>query len=249
MSDKSLSGLSNKSKRYLGLRFKNPLLLEAALTHPSYLCETPRKSLHNFDRLEFFGDAILNFIICRKLYQIYPDATEGLLSRLRSILVSRKLLSRIAKDLRLQHAVRLNKSLESQSLDSKSKILADTFEALIAGLFLDQGFKPTEKFILKHAKPYLSAKKLFRLDPNPKSTLQEISQKNWQKLPLYKHVPVKSGIKVIVSLGGSRQATAVGRTHRDGEEKAARILIRKIRQETPSSRRKRVSSGKKSLKT
>lgn len=234
-----------KTEKALGLKFRNPTLLISALAHPSFRHETPTSGLDDFDRLEFFGDSVLNYTICCKLYSKFPKASEGLLSRLRSILVSRKILARISKDFGLHRLIFLGKNLATQTLDTKAKILADSFEALIAAVYFDQDLDAAKNFILKHFKTYFSVSRLFRLDPNPKSSLQEISQKFWQKLPVYSHAPLKTGVRVTVAVGKSRKASAVGRNHRDGEEKAARLLIRKIRQEPTPSRRKRVSSGKK----
>lgn len=236
-------------KKIFGIRFRRELLLHAALFHPSYRNENALKTKYeNFDRMEFFGDAILNFVICRKLYEVFPEADEGMLSKLRSILVSRRILSRIAKELKLPSYMRLGKSLQKQETYLKSKLFADVFEALIAAIYFDQGFAKTREFILKHFHSYFDAKKLFRLDPNPKSTLQELVQKHWQKLPLYESRQTDRSTETTVSITRTRKATATARTRRESEEKAARILLRTLRQELLGRLSKR-SSGRKLLKT
>ncbi len=241
--------LKTRVRKTLGLTFRNFQWLESALTHPSFRNENlPAPHLFDFDRLEFFGDAILNYVICRKLYAAFPEANEGMLSRLRSILVSRKILARIARELKFYSLIHLGKSIESQPVAAKSKILADGFEALLAALYFDQGLAATEKFILRHFRLYFNAKRLFQLDPNPKSTLQELSQKKWQKLPSYVNEMIPSGFKSTVSLDKTRKASAVARTRQESEEKAARLLIRKIRQELLARGLKRTSSGKKLVK-
>ncbi|MBN1688778.1 MAG: ribonuclease III [Candidatus Omnitrophica bacterium] len=232
----------------LGITFRNPLLLEAALRHPSYRNENPMPGLEDFDRLEFFGDVILNFIVCQKLFNDFPKANDGALSRLRSILVSRKILSRIAQEIGLTRHIKLSKSLRKQKEISKAKIFADTFEAFFAAIYLDQGMHKAEPFILKHFHSYFDAKRLFRLDPNPKSTLQELSQKTWQKLPIYQNEFSPRGVKTTIAIDRRRKTTAVAKTRRKSEEKAARLLIRKIRQEFVS-RSKKKSSGKKLRRT
>lgn len=237
------------SQKKFPLKFRSLALLESALQHPSYRNEnSPRPDLQNFDRLEFFGDSVLNYVICRKIFKTFPDADEGILSRLRSILVSRRILSRITKELRFTKFIRLGKSLQNQPEFLKSKVFADTFEALIAAHYFDQGFEKTEKFILKCFHGYFDAKKLLRLDPNPKSTLQELSQKYWQKLPIYTSENASGTVKTTVSLGRLKQASALGRTRQESEEKAARILLRSLRQEL-LGRLKRKSSGRKLRKT
>lgn len=228
------------------LRFKNRAFYQAAISHPSYRNENPAlyTDLENFDRLEFFGDAILNFVICKKIYPLFPQADEGMLSRLRSILVSRKILFRIARQMGLIRSLNLGRGLHEQEDFLKIKLAADALEALIGALYLDQGLERTEKFILKHFRTYFDAKKLFRLDPNPKSTLQELVQKRWQKLPIYLSETTAKGVKTTVSITRARRANATARTRKDSEEKAARLLIRLIRQEALGRVKKKSSAGK-----
>lgn len=242
------SDLAKQAKKTLKLSFKKTKLLKSALFHPSYRNENPEANLDDFDRMEFLGDSILNYVVCRKLYQQFPEANEGMLSRLRSILVSRKILFRISKEIRLLKVARLGKSLEAQPLFTKVKVFTDIFEALIAAIYFDKTFEAAEKFILKHFHSYFDAKKLFRLDPNPKSTLQELCQKTWQKLPIYSHQLTPKGVKTIVQISKTFKASAIARRRQDSEEKAARLLIRKIRQEL-FRRSKKVFSGRKVRKT
>lgn len=238
-----------KSRKFFGFTFKNPALAEAALFHPSYRNENADCRNHaNFDRMEFFGDAVLNLIICRKIYALFPEADEGVLSKLRSILVSRRILSRIARETGLDKKIFLSKSLRQQKLFMKAKIFADSLEAFIAALYFDQGLPKTEKFILKYFKSYFDVKKLFRLDPNPKSTLQELVQKHWQKLPEYQSVQTEKGTETTVSIGRNRKTKAAARTRQEAEEKAARQMIRIIRQELVGRPAKK-SSARKLLKT
>lgn len=237
--------LESLIKKELRLSLKKPYLYEAALSHPSFRNENPsHHKLQDFDRLEFFGDVVLNFVVCKKLYRSFPDADEGLLSRLRSILVSRKILSRIAKEQGFLKLVRLGRGLEKQDQNSKKKILADAFEAFIAALYFDKGFSHAEKFILKLFKSYFDAKRLFRLDPNPKSMLQEISQKKWQKIPTYQFEITPDGFTSIVSIDHLKKASASGKTKQEAEERAARLLIRKLKNQLARLSKKE-SSGKK----
>ncbi|OGW79450.1 MAG: ribonuclease III [Omnitrophica bacterium GWA2_52_8] len=234
-----------RAQKELRLPFRRSALLKAALIHPSYRNENRCGKLENFDRLEFFGDSILNYVVCLKLFESFPDSDEGFLSRLRSILVSRKILSRIAKKIRLSRHIRLGRSLQHDKSALKNKILADSLEALIAAYYFDRGIKKTSHWILKLYDGLFNARKLLRIDPNPKSTLQEIAQKNWQCLPVYASEITSRGIQTVVSIGAARKATAAAKTKRDSEEKAARHLIQKIRQELLARSKRRSSSGKK----
>ena len=228
----------------LKLKFKTPALLESALTHPSYRYEHNVKHLENFDRMEFFGDSILNFVICRKIYKLFPDADEGALSKLRSILVSKKILSRIAREIGLLPQIKIGRSLKDQKDFIRGKICTDAFESLIAAIYFDRGFDFAEKFILKHFKGYFDAKRLFRLDPNPKSTLQELVQNHWHKLPLYTSEQTEKGFKTLISVSPSRKASALAKNRKDSEEKAARLLLRKLRQEWVGRSNKKSSDKK-----
>ena len=226
-------------RKVLGFPVRSLTTYRAALTHPSFRNENARitKGLEDFDRLEFLGDSILNEIICQKLFEKFPEADEGMLSKLRSILVSQKILSRIAQALKLQHVLLISKNMRQNFKDFlKAKLLTDALEALFAAIYFEQGHNKVEAFILKHFKKYFDPKLLFRLDPNPKSTLQEMTLKKWQKLPEYTHVFSDKGVKTTVSAGGKRKASALHKIKRESEVLAARALIRRLRKEFKKER-------------
>lgn len=221
-------------RKVLGFPVRSLAVYRAALTHPSFRNENFRitRDLEDFDRLEFLGDSILNEVICQKLFEKFPEADEGMLSKLRSILVSQKILSRIAQALKLQHAILISKNLRQNFKDFlKAKLLTDALEALFAAIYFDRGHDKVEKFILDHFKKYFDPKLLFRLDPNPKSTLQEMTLKKWQKLPEYTHTFSDKGVKTTVTAGGKRKASAFHKIKRESEVLAARGLIRQLRKE------------------
>lgn len=221
-------------RKVLGFQARALPTYRAALTHPSFRNENYRitKDLEDFDRLEFLGDSILNEVICQKLFEKFPEADEGMLSKLRSILVSQKILSRIAQAIKLHQVLLISNSLRHNFKDFlKAKLLTDALEALFAAIYFDQGHDKVEAFILKHFKKYFDPKLLFRLDPNPKSTLQEMTLKKWQKLPEYTHAFSDKGVKTTVSAGGKRKASALHKIKRESEVLAARALIRKLRKE------------------
>jgi len=219
---------SAKKRRFLGLTFSNPKLLEAALSHPSYRNEHPPVHLPDFDRMEFFGDSVLNYVICCELVEAFPDANEGILSRFRSTLVSRKILARIARELKLKNWIKLGTGLAREKGNQQHKILADTLEAVIAAIYEDQGLARATEFIVKHFRAYLNPRRLARLDPNPKSTLQELAQRQWKKTPVYSWKLRRQGIQVEVRIGRKHRYAVTGKNRRDLEEKAARELLRKL---------------------
>ena len=221
----------SENHRIFGFTFSNPKLLEAALTHPSYRNEHPHLRFPDFDRLEFFGDSILNYVICCELIEAFPEADEGILSRFRSTLVSKKILARVAQELRLGRFLKLGRGLANDKGPQHSKILADSLEALIAAIYEDQGLPQAREFIVKHLGSYLNPRRLLRLDPNPKSTLQELSQKQWRKIPEYSWKAARQGIRVEVRIGRKYRMAVAGKSRKDLEEKAARELLKKLRRE------------------
>ncbi len=227
---------SAKKKRFLGITFTHSKCLEAALCHPSYRNEHPPLKLADFDRMEFFGDAVLNYVICCELLDTFPEADEGILSRFRSTLVSRKILARIAREIKLKKYLKLGRSLARGAGSEQHKILADALEALIAAIYEDQGLERTTEFIVKYFRPYLNPRRLARLDPNPKSTLQELAQKQWKKTPVYSWKPARQGIRVEVKVTGKHRLAVTGKNRRELEEKAARELLRKLEAELKRKR-------------
>lgn len=217
-------------ERFIGRPFKNKKFVLTALTHPSYPSpDSQQEASQNFQRLEFLGDSILNLYIATKLYGLYPKASEGLLSRLRSILVSRKLLARIAGSIRLRNAMHMGDYERNPRHTAHNKIMADAFEALIAAIYFDRGLKAAHLFLERCFEPHLDQKKLFRFDPNPKSSLQEYVQKKYGRLPAYRSKHHEDGtFTAWVSVKRS-ETKGEGRTKQEAEAKAARAMLRKLR--------------------
>ncbi len=228
-------------ERTIGCSFRNKNLLSIALTHPS--CQNEYEAAaagENFQRFEFLGDSILNYFIAREIYERFPKADEGILSRLRSILVSRKLLARIARSIRLRSYLRLGEREQKQPGQIREKILADAFEALVAAIYFDRGRKAVERFLLKCFKSYFNQKKLFQFDPNPKSTLQEYTQKQFGTLPVYRARQEKNhGIFTAwVTIKRRSKTKGQGRTKQEAESQAAAALLRKLKIKRQISSRK-----------
>ena len=127
-------------------QIKNKKLLEEALTHRSFLNETKEKVPSN-ERLEFLGDSILSFIVSDYLFSKYPQFNEGKLTNLRSLLVNTKMLADIASECDLGSKLRLSKGEEEGGGRKNQSLLADTFEAYVGALYLDQGIDEVNKFI------------------------------------------------------------------------------------------------------
>jgi ribonuclease-3 len=162
----------------VGYRFKDPRLLDAAVTHRSV-------GSCNNERLEFLGDAILGHVVAEWLYQTFPDASEGQLSRLRACLVKRETLADIARGLELGEYLRLGSGELKSGGFRRDSILADALEALLGGMLLDGGFETCRAGIHRlfagHMEALSSADEL----KDPKTRLQEYLQSRKLALPVY----------------------------------------------------------------
>ena len=176
--------LSNVEKQ-ISIIFNNKSLLENAFIHSSYLNEHKKfKELSN-ERLEFLGDSVLSIVVSLFLYNNLPDSPEGELTQLRASLVRTETLAKIAQQLSLGKYLHLSKGEEDSGGRSNNSTLADTYEALVGAIYLDQKFDITDKFIettmLKDWKTLTKS----AVSDN-KSKLQEIMQKKHKVSPTYK---------------------------------------------------------------
>jgi ribonuclease III len=168
----------------IGYKFRNPLLLAEALTHPSLGHETQQRHFDN-QRLEFLGDAILQLVITEYLFGHFKDEPEGQLTKLRSRLVSRDALKAHAAALDLGQFLLMGRGEEASGGRSRISTLADAFEALIGAIYLDGGLDATRKFILGQAKGDLAQLAEEPVDINPKGNLQELLQSISPRSPAY----------------------------------------------------------------
>ena len=165
----------------LGYQFQKIELLKTALTHRSYAFEHGPNHSNN-QRLEFLGDAILDFIIAEILFDRYPDIQEGELSRLRSRLVCEAALSQLALRLDFDTFILMGKGEISVSGMLRAGTLADAYEAVIGAIYLDGGIEPAKQFILKHHADFLNDPDGDWLARDAKTRLQEKIQAKHQEL-------------------------------------------------------------------
>src|SRR4051812_35717676 len=151
----------------IGYKFRNPLLLAEALTHPSLGHETQR---HHFDnqRLEFLGDAVLQLVMTEQLFRQFGSEAEGLLTKLRSRLVSRDALQAHATAVNLGQFLMMGRGEESSGGRKRQSTLADAFEALIGAMYLDSDLETVREFILREAADDLAQLAEEPVDVNPK---------------------------------------------------------------------------------
>lgn len=172
-------------EKKIGVIFKNKDFLKEALTHRSYLNENPNGGPHN-ERMEFLGDSVLELITSEFLYKKYPDQAEGRLTVLRAALINYQILARIAREIGLENHILLSKGEAKDTGKGREAILANTFEALLAAIYLDGGYKPSYNFIARFLLPCLDEilkKELYR---DSKSFLQETVQEKFKATPTYK---------------------------------------------------------------
>jgi ribonuclease-3 len=174
----------NPLEERIGYKFRNPLLLAEALTHPSLSHETQR---HHFDnqRLEFLGDAVLQLVITEYLYAFFQTDAEGHLTKMRSRLVSRPALKVHATTLDLGRYLMMGRGEEASGGRERASTLADAFEALIGAIYLDSDLPTVRRFILDQAASDLAQLAEEPVDINPKGQLQELLQAISPRSPIY----------------------------------------------------------------
>jgi ribonuclease III len=167
----NLDGLQQQ----LRYTFHDPALLELALTHPSIVREEGAVLQHN-QRLEFLGDAVLQLVLTRELYEKFPKAGEGALTKARAQMVNHRTLAEQARRVHLGDYLRLSHGEEINGGRQRASALADAFEALMGALFLDGGFETAREFILWQFREAFGALEVMPNLENPKGELQEILQ-------------------------------------------------------------------------
>lgn len=174
-------------EKKIGIKFKNKDLLKEAFCHRSYLNENPDFHLPHNERLEFLGDAVLELIVTDYLFRNYPQKNEGILTSWRAALVNDKMLSEIARNLNFDNFLLLSKGEMKENGKGKQYIAANTFEALVGAIYLDQGYKTAKSFVeenlIKRQLEEIIKKKLYK---DAKSTFQEKSQERTAITPTYK---------------------------------------------------------------
>jgi len=220
--------LLEEFQQKLGYTFKNPQLLQNALTHSSYANEHKREGMGSNERLEFLGDAILGLVVAEYLYRTHPDKPEGELTKLRAELVCEKSLYEVATRLELGKVLRLGHGEDLGGGRNRPSVVSDAFEAVIAALYLDGGMEAARNFIL----PFITEGKTAEEDY--KTQLQEVVQQDPSAVLRYE-VTGESGpdhakkFTVCVWRNGEKLAEAPGRSKKAAEQHAAKLALEKLR--------------------
>lgn len=221
-------------ERKLKLSFKNKRLLENVFIHRSYLNENRGSKLASNEKLEFLGDSVLSLITSVYLYKQYDSLTEGEYTEIKAAIVRTESLADAAGKLNLGAYLFLSRGQDQEGGRKNKNILADSFEALIAAIFLDQGFEKAYEFVVNYLfKERLTFIVSHKLYMSPKSRLQEYTQAKFKTTPHYtveeekgpEHLRV---YKVAVYVNGKKTALGQGKTKKEAEEKAAKTALEKV---------------------
>ena len=211
-------------EKKINFKFKNINLLIQSLTHKSF------DSNKNNEKIEFLGDRVLGLVIAKKLLEIYPEEKEGILDKKFASLVNKKTCLEIAQNINLDKFI-LTFNPNNKKVKIEDKIISDSCEALIGAVYLDKGFNTAEKVILDLWKNHIKKSVITHIDA--KTKLQELTLKNFKKLPTYKlisntgprHKPL---FKVGVKLPNTKYFISTGKSKKDAEQNAALQCLKYI---------------------
>ena len=225
--------MTERLETALGLSFNDRGLLHQALVHGSFLNEQGGSPLDSYERMEFLGDAVLELVVSTEIYHRLPQLSEGELTKIRAGLVCRENLSRAAQAMDLGSFLWLGKGEEATGGRERDSILEAAFEALVAAIYLDQGYQQARSFVLKGLQP--SLKEVFRRGSppeNPKSALQEHFQGLGKPTPHYQLVSAEGPdhspeFTVEVLIGSEVVGAGRGGKKADAERAAALDALNK----------------------
>jgi len=219
----------------VGLHFHDLRLLVRALTHRSYVNEHS-DALEDNERLEFLGDAILDFVVGEWLYHRFPEMDEGDLTRYRSALVCREELAEFARQIGLERALLLGRGEDAHGGRQRDTLLSAAFEALVGALYLDGGLEVVKVFLTSRIARAMEQIMAQRLDEDPKSVLQERVQARGHASPVYEVVKMEGPdhhrrFEVEVLVDGTALGRGVGWSKREATKAAARAALQNLSEE------------------
>jgi ribonuclease-3 len=211
----------------LGVTFGRMHLLNEALTHSSYAAE--HQGVKDYERLEFFGDAVLKFVISEYLLERFPDYDEGQLTEIRSVLISDKTLGELAKNINLGKYILLGKQVQM-----RSSIMAQSLEAVLGAIYTDLGIIQSQNFIVRFFGNLATNVDRDDVKDNFKAELQEYTQAKAQGIPMYSVVnvdgpPHEPMYSVSVAVTGNVIASGSGKSKKAAEQEAAKAALAVLR--------------------
>jgi len=212
----------------IGYTFNDPDLLYRALTHASV---APTRNQSN-ERMEFLGDAVLGMVVCQKLYEHADELSEGEMTKIKSLVVSRQTCAEVAQDLRIATLMSMGKGM-SHSAGPPRSVTAAVFEAIIGAIYIDGGLEPAREFVLNRLQPHLDKALDDEHHSNYKSLLQQYTQQRWNTTPGYHLLDEKGpdhskAFEVAVEVSWRNFPSAWGKTKKEAEQEAARRALLKL---------------------
>ena len=212
-------------QKKINVKFKNLDLLIQSLTHKIF--DTKK----NYEKMEFLGDRVLGLVIAKKLLETYPDEKEGILDKKFASLVNKNTCLEIAKKINLEKYI-LTFNPNNKKIKIEDKIISDSCEALIGAIYFEKGLATAEKVILDLWKNNIIDSIITQIDA--KTKLQELSLKNFKKLPIYKLISNtgprhKPSFKVGVKLPNTKYFFGLGKSKKDAEQNAAIECLKSIK--------------------
>jgi len=213
-----------KLEKKLKIKIRKKNFFYQALTHKSANTEL------NNEKLEFLGDRVIGLVLSKKLFDLYPNETEGVLDKRFAKLVNRKTCATIGWTAGIQNLIILGDKKKKITFKDE-KILSDTCEAIIAAIYLDRGFDYVSNFVLNLWKEEINKSYITVLDS--KTELQEYSLKSFKKLPIYNFISLKGPrhnptFKISVSIPGSNKFVGAGKSKQQAELNAAKNLLKSL---------------------
>jgi ribonuclease-3 len=223
----------------IAFTYRDPRLLERALTHKSYANEN-RLSEHN-ERMEFLGDSVLSLVVSELLMNALPGASEGELSRIRAAVVSEPSLAAVARTIGLGKFLLVGRGEEQTGGRDKDSLLADSLEALVASLYLDGGMEPAGAFITRFFRDTIDRVRTAGGAADHKTELQELCQERLKVLPEYRVVSEtgpdhRKEFTVELSIRGEVCGRGAGRNKKEAEQRAAKEALEKLNQQTANGK-------------
>jgi len=212
----------------IGYTFRDRSLLLGALTHAS----SADTRLASNERLEFLGDAILGAVVCEFLYNTFPHFLEGDLTRIKSVVVSRRSCARFSKEMGLHECLIVGKGMNANE-DVPVSLMADVFESLAAAIYLDGGDKSAREFIFRYVTREVERVEAGELGGNYKSTLQQLAQRDFNTTPTYVLLDEKGPdhaktFKVAAQIKTRQHHPAWGRNKKEAEQHAAHNALAEL---------------------
>ena len=218
----------DKLQQLLNHKFSDPDLVRLALTHRS------ANKLNN-ERLEFLGDSLLGYIVAEILFEIFPQANEGELSRLRAMLVNKTTLAEIAREIDLKDFIQLGSGEKKSGGDNRDSILADAIEALIAAIYLDGGINSCKSLIEDWIADRIATESVVEQQKDAKTKLQEMMQAQGLSLPFYSVLEISGEaheqnflVECRVDVMAESQK-GTGSSKRNAEQQAANVMLTKLK--------------------